>query len=73
MSNERSANAIDVRLGQRVRNRRLEVGMSQERLADMLGKYEKGANRIAASRLYDISRALDTPVAQFFEGITGGR
>lgn len=51
--------------------------MSQERLAELLGvtfqqvqKYEKGANRIAAGRLYDIARALDMPVSKFFEGLT---
>ena len=77
MNDERSANAIDRRLGQRVRTRRLEIGMSQEKLADVLGvtfqqvqKYEKGVNRIAASRLFDISAALDMPVARFFEGLS---
>jgi len=78
MSDERSANAIDRKLGQRVRTRRLEISMSQERLAELLGvtfqqvqKYEKGVNRIAASRLYDIAAALEMPVARFFEGISG--
>lgn len=78
MNDERAANAIDRKLGQRVRTRRLEIGMSQERLAELLGvtfqqvqKYEKGINRIAASRLYDISSALDMPVSRFFEGLTG--
>jgi len=78
MNDERAANAIDRKLGQRVRSRRLEVGMSQERLAELLGvtfqqvqKYEKGVNRIAASRLYDISAALEMPVSRFFEGLTG--
>ena len=53
--------------------------MSQERLAEILGitfqqiqKYEKGVNRIAGSRLWDISKALDMPVARFFEGIGKG-
>jgi transcriptional regulator with XRE-family HTH domain len=80
MNDERAANAVDRRLGQRVRTRRLEIGMSQERLAEVLGvtfqqvqKYEKGVNRIAASRLWDISGALDLPVARFFEGIGPGR
>lgn len=78
MNDERAANAIDRKLGQRVRSRRLEIGMSQERLAELLGvtfqqvqKYEKGVNRIAASRLHDISTALEMPVARFFEGLTG--
>src|ERR1044071_9087670 len=76
MNDERAANAVDRRLGQRVRSRRLEIGMSQERLAELLGvtfqqvqKYEKGFNRIAASRLVDISAALDMSIARFFEGI----
>jgi len=80
MNDERAANAVDRKLGQRVRSRRLEIGMSQERLADLLGvtfqqvqKYEKGVNRIAASRLFDISAALDVPVARFFENIGAGR
>lgn len=80
MNDERSANAIDRKIGQRVRSRRLEIGMSQERLAELLGvtfqqvqKYEKGVNRIAASRLHDIATSLDMPVARFFEGLTGGR
>ncbi|MBL8549812.1 MAG: helix-turn-helix transcriptional regulator [Hyphomonadaceae bacterium] len=80
MSDERSANAIDRRIGQKVRTRRLEVNMSQERLAELLGvtfqqvqKYEKGVNRIAASRLFDIASSLDVPVAHFFEGINPGR
>ncbi|GAM97204.1 transcriptional regulator of Cro/CI family [alpha proteobacterium U9-1i] len=54
--------------------------MSQEKLAELLGvtfqqvqKYEKGVNRIAASRLFDISAALDMPVARFFEGLSSVR
>lgn len=80
MNDERAANAIDRRIGQRVRSRRLEIGMSQERLAELLGvtfqqvqKYEKGVNRIAASRLHDISNALDMPVSRFFEGMSANR
>lgn len=80
MNDERAANAIDRRIGQRVRSRRLEIGMSQERLAELLGvtfqqvqKYEKGVNRIAASRLHDISNALDMPVSRFFEGMSPAR
>ncbi len=80
MNDERVANAVDRRLGQRVRTRRLEIGMSQEKLADLLGvtfqqvqKYEKGINRIAASRLFDIASSLDMPVSSFFEGLTPAR
>src|SRR5262245_50005053 len=80
MNDERSTNAVDRRLGQRVRTRRLEIGMSQERLAELLGvtfqqvqKYEKGVNRMAASRLFAISAALEMPIARFFDGLTHGR
>ncbi len=80
MNDERAANAVDRKLGQRVRSRRLEIGMSQEKLAELLGvtfqqvqKYEKGVNRIAASRLFDIAAALDVPVARFFENIASAR
>lgn len=76
MGEKRSANTMDLRLGARVRARRLEIGMSQERLAELLGitfqqiqKYEKGTNRMAASRLCAIASALETPVAEFFEGL----
>ena len=76
MNDERATNAVDRRLGQRVRARRLEISMSQERLAELLGvtfqqvqKYEKGVNRIAASRLFAISAALDMPVARFYDGL----
>ncbi|HRK64072.1 MAG TPA: helix-turn-helix transcriptional regulator, partial [Terricaulis sp.] len=80
MSDERSASAVDRKLGERVRARRLEIGMSQERLAELLGvtfqqvqKYDKGINRMAASRLYDMSAALDMPMTRFFEGISAAR
>jgi transcriptional regulator with XRE-family HTH domain len=76
MNDERAANAIDRKVGQRVRSRRLELGMSQERLAELLGvtfqqvqKYEKGVNRIAVSRLFDIANALEMPAGRFFEGL----
>jgi transcriptional regulator with XRE-family HTH domain len=76
MGDQRSSGAVDLKLGHRVRARRLEIGMSQELLAEQLGitfqqiqKYEKGVNRIAGSRLWDLSKALDLPVALFFEGL----
>jgi transcriptional regulator with XRE-family HTH domain len=76
MTDERSATEVDRRLGQRVRARRMEMGVSQERLADLLGvtfqqvqKYEKGINRVAASRLYELAVALNVPVGYFFEGL----
>jgi transcriptional regulator with XRE-family HTH domain len=71
---KKSPNPIDVHVGSRVRLRRMLIGMSQEKLGEMLGltfqqiqKYEKGANRIGASRLYQISKILDVPVQFFFE------
>ncbi|HVY83572.1 MAG TPA: helix-turn-helix transcriptional regulator [Caulobacterales bacterium] len=78
MTEQRRVNAIDRQLGQRLRARRLQIGMSQERLAEILGitfqqvqKYEKGVNRIAASRLFEIAAAVDLPPARFFEGLAG--
>ena len=68
-------NPIDVHVGLRVRTRRLMLSMSQEKLADGLGltfqqvqKYEKGSNRIGASRLQHISSILKVPVSFFFDG-----
>ena len=70
-------NPIDVHVGSRVRLRRTLLGMSQERLGEAIGltfqqvqKYERGANRVGASRLYDLSRVLDVPVSYFFEEIS---
>jgi len=72
-------NPVDVHVGRRVRLRRIWLGMSQEKLGDALGltfqqvqKYERGANRIGASRLYDISRVLDCPMTFFFEEMDEG-
>lgn len=66
-------NEIDAHVGSRVRERRLLLGMSQERLADAMGltfqqvqKYERGANRIGAGRLYSLSLALAVPTDYFF-------
>lgn len=71
-----SPNPIDVHVGARVRMRRKLLGLSQERLADELGltfqqiqKYERGANRISASKLFDIARVLDASPGYFFEGL----
>lgn len=68
----REVTEIDVRIGQRIRACRLEQGVTQMALADQLGvtfqqlqKYELGINRVAASRLYEIARALRAPVARF--------
>jgi len=74
-SREHRPSPIDVHVGSRVRLRRTLLGMSQERLGDALGltfqqvqKYEKGMNRIGASRLQDIAKILDAPPSFFFEG-----
>jgi transcriptional regulator with XRE-family HTH domain len=72
MSN--SPNPIDVHVGRRLRLRRTLLGMSQERLGELLGltfqqvqKYERGANRIGSSRLYELGQILDVPVSFFFD------
>ncbi len=77
--NDKTPNPIDKHVGARVRMRRMLMGMSQERLGDALGltfqqvqKYEKGTNRISASRLQQISKILAVPVEFFFEGSPGG-
>ena len=68
------ANPVDVHVGNRVRLRRTLLGLSQEKLGAAVGltfqqiqKYERGANRIGASRVYEFSRILDVPVSYFFE------
>ena len=70
---------IDVHVGSRIRLRRTQVGASLEALGDALGltyqqvqKYERGANRVGASRLFDISRVLDVPISFFFEDMPEG-
>ncbi len=67
-------NPVDVHVGARVRLRRTLLGMSQEKLGEAIGltfqqvqKYERGANRIGSSRLYDLSRVLDVPIEFFFD------
>lgn len=77
---------VDVHVGGRVRLRRTMLGMSQEKLGKAIGltfqqvqKYERGANRIGASRLFELSKVLDVPVSFFFDDMapevaeTGGR
>ena len=73
-------NPVDLHIGQRVRHRRWLTGMTQQQLADSIGirfqqvqKYESGANRISAARLYDIARALSVPISFFYGGMDGGR
>ena len=74
---KKQANPIDIQVGNRVRIRRMLIGMSQERLGDMLGltfqqvqKYEKGVNRIGAGRLFEVARILNVPVDFFYEGVS---
>lgn len=73
---KKSPNPVDVHVGSRVRMRRILIGMSQEKLGDALGltfqqvqKYEKGTNRIGASRLQAIANILGVPVDYFFDGM----
>ena len=72
----RSPNPIDIHVGTRVRLRRQVMKMSQEKLGDQLGvtfqqvqKYERGANRVGASRLWKMSQVMDVPVGFFFDGL----
>jgi transcriptional regulator with XRE-family HTH domain len=75
----RTPNPIDVHVGNRLRMRRMLIGLSQEKLGERLGltfqqvqKYEKGSNRVSASRLYHMARILDVPVQFFFEDLPSG-
>ncbi|HEY6023618.1 MAG TPA: helix-turn-helix transcriptional regulator [Pseudolabrys sp.] len=75
---KKSPNPTDKYVGSRVRMRRLMLAMSQEKLGEKLGltfqqvqKYEKGTNRIGASRLQHIAQILKVPVSFFFEGVIG--
>jgi len=72
----RTPNVVDLHVGGRVRMRRKMLGMSQEALADALGltfqqvqKYERGANRVSASKLYEIAKTFQVPVSFFFDGL----
>src|SRR5262245_44895492 len=73
-SPSRKTNQMDIHVGSRVRLRRMVIGMSQEKLGEKMGltfqqiqKYEKGTNRIGASRLHQLSQIMDVPVGFFFE------
>lgn len=75
-SEGRSPNPIDLHVGTRIRSRRKALGMSQEQLAEGLGltfqqvqKYERGANRISASKMYEAAKVLGVTPAFFFEGL----
>jgi transcriptional regulator with XRE-family HTH domain len=72
------AHHVDVHVGKRIRHRRWMIGLTQQQLAGRVGikfqqiqKYETGANRVSASRLWDIADALDVAVPFFFEGLVG--
>ncbi len=74
VAKEPHPNPIDIHVGSRIRLRRTLMGMSQERLGEALGltfqqvqKYERGVNRVGASRLYDLSRVLDVPISFFYD------
>jgi transcriptional regulator with XRE-family HTH domain len=78
MASKKSPNPIDIHVGSRVRLRRMMLGMSQEKLGEALGitfqqiqKYEKGTNRVGASRLQHIATVLKVPVSFFFEDAPG--
>src|SRR5215208_3317394 len=76
---KKGPNAVDAHVGSRLRLRRIEQGMTQEKLADAFGltfqqvqKYEKGANRMGSSRLQHAASILNVPVSYFFEGGADG-
>ncbi|WP_337268018.1 helix-turn-helix domain-containing protein [Oryzifoliimicrobium ureilyticus] len=78
IENKKRPNPIDIHVGSRIRLRRTMLGMSQEKLGESLGitfqqiqKYEKGTNRVGASRLQNISSILSVPVSFFFENAPG--
>jgi transcriptional regulator with XRE-family HTH domain len=75
---KKQASPIDVQVGTRVRLRRMLIGMSQEKLGEMLGltfqqvqKYEKRVNRIGAGRLFQVAHILGVPIDYFYEGVNG--
>jgi transcriptional regulator with XRE-family HTH domain len=75
MTDHRQVRDIDAQIGERIREARHAQGMSQTLLADQVGitfqqvqKYEKGANRVSAARLFDIAHVLGMPITYFFEG-----
>jgi transcriptional regulator with XRE-family HTH domain len=78
VENKKKPNPIDIHVGSRIRLRRTMLGMSQEKLGESLGitfqqiqKYEKGTNRVGASRLQNIATILNVPVSFFFEDAPG--
>ncbi|WP_374651320.1 helix-turn-helix domain-containing protein [Dongia sp.] len=78
MASKGFPNPIDVHVGRKLQLRRTLLGMSQEKLGNLIGltfqqiqKYESGANRVSSSRLFDIARVLDIGIPYFFEGMSG--
>ena len=72
----RSTAATDDRVGARIRERRIMLGLSQQQLAEMIGvtyqqahKYERAINRVSAGRLFEIARVLSAPISYFYEGV----
>lgn len=77
---KKSTGQIDKEIGSRMRMRRMLIGMSQEKLGEMLGltfqqvqKYERATNRVSASKLWEMAKALHTSVAYFYEGLEPGK
>lgn len=75
----RAMAAVDVHVGQRIRERRILLGWTQAQVAEMLGvtyqqahKYETGVNRVSAGRLYEIAQGLQVPIKYFYEGMGPG-
>jgi len=74
--NSKRANSVDAHIGVRVRTRRMLIGMSQERLGELLRitfqqvqKYERGSNRVSASRLFDLAKVLGVTTGYFYDGL----
>jgi len=72
----RSTATVDDHVGERIRDRRIMLGLTQQQLAEMIGvsyqqahKYERGINRVSAGRLFEIARALSAPITYFYEGV----
>jgi transcriptional regulator with XRE-family HTH domain len=80
MSSKNNTAELEAQIGERIRSRRIRVGMSQEKLGTPLGvtfqqiqKYERGANRISAGRLLKVAEVLECDVTDFFEGLQRSR
>lgn len=76
--NKKKADDVDRFVGEKIRERRIMLGLTQQELAQGIGvtyqqahKYEQGVNRVSAGRLFEIARMLNTPIEFFFDGIGG--